>query len=106
MTTFIFSKIVLLTTLYDVWKANKGIHSILLSELTDEQKQIGILAHSGQLFKASWKLLYSSFLVVFPSALLFWFYSGMLAETPFMLWFSLTNLGGILLGLYLFSEKK
>jgi hypothetical protein len=106
MTAFIFNKIAFLTMLNDIWKANKGILSLLKSELIDDHKQIGILAHSGQLFKASWKLLYSSFLIVFPSALLYWIYRGMLAETQFILWFSLTNVGGILLGLYIFGKKK
>jgi uncharacterized membrane protein YqjE len=106
MTSYIFSKIVFLTILNDVWKANKGIHSILLSELTDEKKQSGILTHSGQLFMASWKLLYTSFLIVFPSVLLYWIVRNKLEEAHFKLWVSLINVIGILGGLYLFPKRK
>lgn len=92
--------------LTDIWKSNKGILSLLKSELSDESKQAGLLAHSRQLFKVSWKLFYSSAIILVPSAILYGIYIDMLSESQLILWISLTNIAGILIGLYLFRKRK
>ena len=106
ISAIILNKIAFIKILNTIWEANKGILTIIKSELSDENKRTGILVHSSQLFKASCKLLLATMLILCPSVILYWNVQSKLEESHFILWVSLVNLIGIFVGLYLFPKRK
>ena len=104
-TYLLFKKIDFRLILKAIWSSNQAMLSIIQSNVSDDEKQAGILTHSRKLFVASIKLLAASMLIVLPMGLFYGYYHEDVAFNQFMLQTSLLNLAGIFVGILLFRPK-
>jgi hypothetical protein len=104
-TYFLFKKFDFRLILKAIWSSNQAILSIIQSNVSDDEKQVGILTHSRKLFFSSIKLLTTSMLIVLPTGLFFGYYHADVAMNQFVLQTSLLNLAGIFVGILLFRPK-
>ena len=105
VTYFLFKKFEFRLILKAIWSSNQAMLSIIQSNVSDDEKQDGILTHSRKLFIASIKLLAASLLIVLPMGLFYGYYHEDVAFNQFMLPTSLINLVGIFVGVLLFRPK-
>ncbi len=105
VTYFLFKKFELRLILKAIWSSNQAMLSIIQSNVSDDEKQVGILQNPRKLFFASIKLLTASMLIVLPTGLFYGYYHADVAMNQFMLQTSLLNLAGIFVGILLFRPK-
>lgn len=104
-TYFLFKKFDFRLILKAIWSSNQAILSIIQSNVSDDEKQAGILTNTRKLFFASIKLLTASMVIVLPTGLFYGYYHADLAFNQFMLQTGLINLAGIFVGALLFRPK-
>ncbi len=104
-TYYLFKKIHFRRILKAVWSSNRAMLSIIQSNLSDDEKQAGILTNTRKLFLASIQLLSASILIVLPIGLFYGYYRTDMSMNLFMLQTGLINLAGIFVGILLFRPK-
>jgi hypothetical protein len=104
-TYFLFKKIDFRLILKAIWSSNQAMLSIIQSNVSDDEKQAGILQNTRKLFFASIKLLTASMLIVLPTSLYYWYYRTEMSLNLFMIQTGLLNLAGIFVGVLLFRPK-
>lgn len=101
----LFKKIHFRLILKAIWSSNQAMLSIIQSNISDDEKQAGILTNTRKLFFASIKLLTASILIFSPMGLFYGYYHADIALNQFMLQTGLINLAGIFAGALLFRPK-
>jgi len=104
-TYLLFKKIDFRLILKAIWSSNQAMLSIIQSNVSDDEKQAGILQNTRKLFFASIKLLTASMLIVLPTGLFYGYNHADVAMNQFVLQTSLLNLAGIFVGILLFRPK-
>ncbi len=104
-TYLLLRKIQFRLILIAIWTSNQAMLSIIQSNVSDDEKQAGILTNTRKLFFASIKLLTASMLIVLPTGLFYGYNHADVAMNQFMLQTSLLNLAGIFVGILLFRPK-
>ncbi len=105
VTYFLFKKFELRLILKAIWSSNQAMLSIIQSNVSDDEKQVGILQNTRKLFFASIKLLTASMLIVLPTGFFYWYYRTEMSLNLFMIQTGLLNLAGIFVGILLFRPK-